>query len=318
MDKKIWIAIGLIIVISVVSLGISIAGFLQATTEKIEIVEPKVPMESVGFEGPIYTGTSNGYLLVFENGVTYYLAGDTCLFAGMKFIIGDYYKPDIAFLPIGNFYTMDSKDAAYATTLINPKFVVPYHYHSFAEMTQNASEFVAGVNEFRDRGETRAEPVVLEYGVWRELMGIKFLWMGHASFLIESVNGTRILIDPWLEANPDCPAEYKDYTALDDIDLILVTHGHVDHVTVDELEKIVKLYDPVVLAQWELAEYLDDRITAPVTIVPFNKGGRVTKENLIRWSYGDEEFIKKIEGMDANIKITLVHADHSSSPAFGY
>ncbi len=86
----------------------------------------------------------------------------------------------------------------------------------------------------------------------------------------------------------------------------------------DELEKIVEMYDPVVLAQWELAEYLDDRITAPVTIVPFNKGGRVTKENLIRWSYGDEEFIKKIEGMDANIKITLVHADHSSSPAFGY
>ncbi len=318
MDKKIGIAIGIIVVISVASLIISFAGYQRATKDRIEIVTSEVPIEGVRFEGPIYTGTSNGYVIEFENGVKLYFAGDTALFGDMKFIIGDYYKPDIAFLPIGNFYTMDSKDAAYATTLINPKFVVPHHYHAFAEMTQNATEFVAGVKEFRDRGETRAEPIVLEYGAWREIEGIKFLWLGHASFFIESVNGTRIMIDPWLEANPDCPAECKDFADFEDVDLILLTHGHVDHVTVDELGKIVRMYDPVVLAQWELAEYLDDRVITPITIVPFNKGGRITKDSLIRWSNWNEEFIKKIEGMDENIKLTLVYADHSSSPAFGY
>ncbi len=308
MDKKIWIAIGIIVVISVASLIISFAGYQQATKEKIEIVEPEIPMEGVGLEGPINTGTSNGYLIEFENGVKFYFSGDTALFGDMKFIIGDYYKPEVAFLPIGGFYTMGPKEAAYATTLINSKYAIPYHYHTFPEMAQTADEFVDEVNRYREKGATRAEPVVLEYGVEREIEGIKILWLGHAQFVFESVNGTRIMIDPWLEANPDCPAKYKNFSALEDIDLILLTHGHADHITPEEIDELARLYNPVILAQWELGIYLSGKIST-TNIVLFNKGSYITKKEMI------ESAMLQIEpDIDENIRIMLVYADHSSSP----
>jgi len=306
MDKKIGIAIGIIVVISAASLGISIAGYLQATKEKIEIVE--VPMDGVGFEGPVNTGTSNGYLIEFENGVKFYFSGDTALFGDMKFIIGDYYKPDVAFLPIGGFYTMGSEEAAYATTLINPKYVIPYHYHVFLEMAQTADEFVDEVNGYKEKGATRAEPIVLEYGVEREIEGITVLWLGHAQFVFESVNGTRIIIDPWLEANPDCPAKYKNFSAFEDIDLILLTHGHADHLTLEEIDELTRLYNPVILAQWELGIYLSGKVST-TNIVLLNKGSYITKKEMI-----ESSMLRVEPEIDENIKIMLVHADHSSSP----
>jgi len=89
--------------------------------EKIEIVKPEVPEEGAGSRGPIYTGTSNGFIINFENGVKLYFSGDTALFGDMKFVIGDYYKPDIAFLSASDTFTMDPIDAAFATTWINPQ-----------------------------------------------------------------------------------------------------------------------------------------------------------------------------------------------------
>ncbi len=310
MDKKVGIAIGIVVVISVASLGISIAGYQQATKEKIEIVEPWIPVEGVGFEGPIYTGTSNGYLIEFENGVKFYFSGDTALFGDMKFIIGDYYKPDVAFLSSCGFYTMGPEEAAYAATLINPEYVIPYHYHTFPEMAQTADEFVDEVNRYREKGATRAEPIVLEYGVEREIEGIKVLWLGHAQFVFESVNGTRIIIDPSLEANPDCPAKYKNYSAFEDIDLILLTHGHVDHLTPKEIDELARLYNPVILAQWELGIYLSGKVST-TNIVFFNKGAYITKNEMVKSGYVTEDVVAEI---DENIRIMLVHADHSSSP----
>lgn len=308
MDKKIWITIGIIVVISVASLGISIAGYQQATKEKIEIVEPEVPMEGVGFEGPINTGTTNGYLIEFENGVKFYFSGDTALFGDMKFIIGEYHKPDVAFLSSGGFYTMGPKEAAYATTLINPKYVIPYHYHVFPEMAQTADGFVNEVNRYKEKGATRAEPIVLECGVEREIEGIKVLWLGHAQFVFESVNGTRIMIDPWLEANPDCPAKYKNFSVFEDIDLVLLTHGHADHLTPKEIDELARLYNPVILAQWELGIYLSGKVST-TNIVIFNKGSYITKKEMI------ESAMLQIEpDIDENIRIMLVYADHSSSP----
>lgn len=52
-------------------------------------------------------------------------------------------------------------------------------------------------------------------------------WMGHSTFVLTAPEGFRILIDPWLESNPACPPDARDPGTLD---LILITHGHQDHM----------------------------------------------------------------------------------------
>jgi len=306
MGKKMWITVAVIAAISVASLGISIAGYHRVPEEKVEIVEPKViEEEGAGLKGPIYTGTSNGFLITFEEGAKLYFSGDTALFGDMKFVVGDYYKPDIAFLSAGDTFTMDPIDAAFATTWINPKYVIPYHYHTFAMVVQDASKFVDEVNRHRQNGDTRAEPIVLEYGVERTLEGVKVTWLGHGTFLFESPTGTRILLDPWLTSNPDTPAEYKIFENFEKIDLVLITHGHLDHWDLGDLKELVRLYNPPILTQYEMALYLQQLgITAPIVLM--NKGGKITK-NLL-----EQQGITA--NMPAGMQIMLVHADHSSSP----
>jgi L-ascorbate metabolism protein UlaG (beta-lactamase superfamily) len=78
----------------------------------------------------LYGGEACGYIVTLENGVRIYHAGDTAVFSDMK-IIGELYKPDIALLPIGDFYTMDPLQGAYATRLLGTKVIVPMHYGTF-------------------------------------------------------------------------------------------------------------------------------------------------------------------------------------------
>lgn len=56
-------------------------------------------------------------------------------------------------------------------------------------------------------------------------------WFGQAGFKIKSPGGKTIVIDPWLTGGPKTPAPYKtDISALGKVDLLLVTHAHVDHI----------------------------------------------------------------------------------------
>src|SRR6266566_5615650 len=55
-------------------------------------------------------------------------------------------------------------------------------------------------------------------------------WLGQACFKITTSGGKVIVIDPFVTGNPKTPAEYKDLAKLGKVDLILVTHGHSDHV----------------------------------------------------------------------------------------
>lgn len=52
-------------------------------------------------------------------------------------------------------------------------------------------------------------------------------WLGHAGFMITSVEGKTILIDPWIVGNSQCPLHIEDFKKAD---LILISHDHFDHV----------------------------------------------------------------------------------------
>ncbi len=90
-------------------------------------------------------GVPIGFVLRGERTGVYH-AGDTGLFGDMKFI-GELYKPNVALLPIGGYYTMDSREAAEAVKLIKPKVAIPMHYKTFPVLAKTADDFVKRVNE---------------------------------------------------------------------------------------------------------------------------------------------------------------------------
>ena len=84
--------------------------------------------------GIVYLGEAAGFIVTLENGQTIYFAGDTALFGDMK-VIGELYKPDIAFLPIGDRFTMGPDTAAMAAKWLGVKQVVPMHFGTFPLLT---------------------------------------------------------------------------------------------------------------------------------------------------------------------------------------
>lgn len=82
----------------------------------------------------VYMGEPAGYVLTLEDGVTIYYAGDTSLFGDMR-LIGEMYRPDIAFLPIGDRFTMDPAAAAMACSFLGVRQVVPMHWGTFPLLT---------------------------------------------------------------------------------------------------------------------------------------------------------------------------------------
>jgi L-ascorbate metabolism protein UlaG (beta-lactamase superfamily) len=120
----------------------------------------------------------------------------------------------------------------------------------------------------------------------------EMLWLGQASWRIKTPGGKVIVIDPWLSGGPKTPAPYKtDLSALGKVDLLLVTHAHVDHIgDAPAIAKLnnTKLYGPA------------DMVTPLVTlgVLPnelthrFNKTGHVLP----------------LPG----IKVTAVKAEHSN------
>ncbi len=82
----------------------------------------------------IYTGGATGFVLRAPDLPTIYFAGDTGLFGDMK-IIGEIYQPQIAFLPIGDHYTMGPEAAAIAAKWLGVRQVVPMHWGTFPLLT---------------------------------------------------------------------------------------------------------------------------------------------------------------------------------------
>jgi L-ascorbate metabolism protein UlaG (beta-lactamase superfamily) len=117
-------------------------------------------------------------------------------------------------------------------------------------------------------------------------------FLGHSVFRIDTPGGKVIYIDPWL-GNPKAPAGAKD---VDKADLILVTHGHADHV--GETLEVAKKTNARLLTIAELAGYFQTQGVPGNNIVRMNKGGTATA----------------IPGTP--IKVTMIRADHSSTVAY--
>lgn len=116
-----------------------------------------------------------------------------------------------------------------------------------------------------------------------KLNGIKLTWLGHATFRIETPENKTIYIDPWVMGNPACPESEKKVKK---IDLMLVTHGHGDHI--GDAVEIAKAHNPKVVGIPEMCGWLAKK--GVKQLAEMNKGGTQT-----------------IEG----VKVTMVHADHS-------
>ena len=87
----------------------------------------------------IYGGEAAGYVLHLPDGRTVYFAGDTNVFSDME-LIEQLYHPELAFLPIGDLFTMSPKEAAMACCLLKAKQVVPMHFGTFPALTGTPEE----------------------------------------------------------------------------------------------------------------------------------------------------------------------------------
>ncbi len=122
---------------------------------------------------------------------------------------------------------------------------------------------------------------------------VEVLWLGHSTTRITSTTGKVIVIDPFLTKNPKAPAEYRNLEALGRVDLILVTHGHSDHV--GDLQALVRLTGAKVVAPYEYANNLVAfGVLEGNSVISMNKGGYV-------------------QPLGRDIKIHMVRAEHSSS-----
>jgi L-ascorbate metabolism protein UlaG (beta-lactamase superfamily) len=81
-----------------------------------------------------------GFVVIMD-GKCIYHAGDTGLFGDMK-IIGDFFKINLALIPIGDRYTMGTASAARAVELLRCEKVIPMHYNTFPIIEQDPQEFV--------------------------------------------------------------------------------------------------------------------------------------------------------------------------------
>ena len=83
---------------------------------------------------------------------------------------------------------------------------------------------------------------------------LSITWLGHASFKIDTPGKKTLYLDPWLGENPSCPQDQKK---VEKCDLILITHGHFDHV--GDVIPLAKAHKAPIVAQNEVAVWLGEK-----------------------------------------------------------
>jgi L-ascorbate metabolism protein UlaG (beta-lactamase superfamily) len=120
---------------------------------------------------------------------------------------------------------------------------------------------------------------------------VEVMWLGQAAFKITSPGGKVIVTDPWLRTNPLTPPEYKKLETFGKIDVLLVSHGHFDHIA--DAPALAQMYNTPLRAPGDLNNSLMTLGVLPANLLPrMNKGGA----------------FEPVPG----IKVTAVRAEHSS------
>jgi L-ascorbate metabolism protein UlaG (beta-lactamase superfamily) len=107
----------------------------------------------------LYGGEAAGYVLHLPDRRNIYFAGDTAVFSDMQ-LIEKLYRPELAFLPIGDFYTMGPEEAALACRLLNARKIVPMHFGTFPALGGRPDQLSALLKDF-----PRTEVWPLQIGV---------------------------------------------------------------------------------------------------------------------------------------------------------
>jgi len=123
----------------------------------VEVEDVKITMTQAVHSST--AGDPSGYIVTLEDGKTIYYAGDTGLFNTMK-DFGELYDIDLAILPTGSVFTMDSQQAAHALKLLGPKYAVPMHFGTFPILEQDGNKF----KELAQKNAPGVEVLVLEPG----------------------------------------------------------------------------------------------------------------------------------------------------------
>ena len=116
--------------------------------------------------------------------------------------------------------------------------------------------------------------------------GVSLQWYGHSTVLLTTPGGKRVMMDAYVESNPACPRELH---TVENLDALLITHGHFDHF--DDVLAVIRSGRPkTVVAIHEIAVWLEGKGVQGV--VGMNRGGT-----------------QQVEGL----RVTMTQAFHSSS-----
>src|SRR5204862_2438337 len=112
----------------------------------------------------------------------------------------------------------------------------------------------------------------------------RITWYGHGTFRFDTPGGKRLLMDAWVHNNPACPDSLKN---IDNLDAMLITHGHFDHIW-DAVTVYNQAHPATVVGILEITMSLKSK--GVEGLIDMNKGGTVD-----------------VQG----VKATMLHADHS-------